>query len=294
MNKTIVLACAAVLAVSCAKPEKAIKAPGTVDGQVITVKAVAGGTLVGWTAREGESVAKDELLGEIDPAKLQNSLQDVDIKGREVDNQEVRLRKKIEDVRANVDYLRKQVGRLERLTRDKAVAGDQLEKTQLQLKDAEASLFDLEKSQAALDLQKDELANKRASLELSLKDLRVVSPVKGIILETFVSPGEMLLPGTALADVLDLGSLYVEAFLEEQEVTTLKLNDKVQLQVDGLPGRTFSGSVSFFGRKAEFSPKYILAEKERKALLYEVRIRLDQDLEVFKVGMPVTVSFGSR
>lgn len=294
MKKTIVLMCAAVLAASCAKPEKAIKAPGTVDGQVITVKTIAGGTLVTWTAREGAAVAKDELLGEVDPAKLQNSLQDVDITGREVLNSEVRLRKKIEDVRANADYLRKQVGRMERLTRDKAIAGDQLEKTQLQLKDAETSLFDLEKSLAALSLQKDGLANRRASLELGLKDLRVVSPVRGVILETFVSQGEMLLPGTALADILDLASLYVEVFLEEQEVTTLKLNDKVQIQVDGMPGKTFSGTISFFGRKAEFSPKYILAEKERQALLYEVRVRLDQDLDVFKVGMPVTVNFGSR
>jgi HlyD family secretion protein len=294
MKRTIVLMCLAVLAASCAKPEKAIKAPGAVDGQVITVKTMAGGTLVTWTAGEGAAVAKGELLGEIDPAKLLNSLQDVDIKGLEVVNQEARLKKKIEDVRANADYLRKQVGRMERLTRDKAIAGDQLEKTQLQLKDAETSLFDLEKSLAALSLQKDELANKRASLELALKDLRVVSPVRGIILETFVSQGEMLLPGTALADVLDLASLYVEVFLEEQEVTSLKLNDKVELQVDGMPGKTFSGTISFFGRKAEFSPKYILAEKERKALLYEVRVRLDQDLDVFKVGMPVTVNFGSR
>jgi HlyD family secretion protein len=294
MKRTLVFMCAAVLAASCAKPEQAIKAPGTVDGQVVTVKAVAGGTLVVWTAREGAAVAKDELLGEIDPAKLQNSLEDVDIKGREIVNQEVRLRKKIEDVRANADYLRKQVGRLERLARDKAVAGDQLEKSQLQLKDAETSLFDLERSLVDLSLQKDALANKRASLELALKDLRVVSPVQGIVLETFASQGEMLLPGTALADVLDLSSLYVEAFLEEREVTALKLNDKVQIQVDGIPGKTFSGTVSFFGRKAEFSPKYILAEKERQALLYEVRVRLDQDLDVFKVGMSVTVSFGSR
>ena len=137
MKKAIIVMCAAVLAASCAKPEKAIKAPGTVDGQVITVKSVAGGTLVAWTVREGATVAKDELLGQIDPAKLQNSLQDVDIKGREVVNDEVRLKKKIEDVRANADYLRKQVGRLERLRTDKAIAGDELEKTQLQLKDAE-------------------------------------------------------------------------------------------------------------------------------------------------------------
>ena len=52
--------------------------------------------------------------------------------------------------------------------------------------------------------------------------------------------------------------------------------------------------ISYFGRKAEFSPKYIVSEKERQALLYQVKVRVDRDLEVFKVGMPVTVVFAGR
>lgn len=294
MKKTIFILCLALAALSCAKTEKAVRAPGTVGGQVVTVKSLAAGTLVVWKAKEGAAAAKDELLGEVDPSKVQNAIQAVEIGRREIDNQEARLRKKLEDVGANVAYLKKQVDRLGRLKADKAVAGDQLDKTELQLLDAQTTLFDLDKSLAGLGLQKETLANKLALLELSLKDLRVVSPVRGVILESFVSQGETLLPGTALADILDLDSLYVEVFLEEKEVALLKLNDPVQIALDGLPGRSFAGTISYFGRKAEFSPKYILSEKERQALLYQVKIRLGQDLEAFKIGMPVTVTFGPR
>ncbi len=294
MKKFLAFLCLALAAASCAKTDKAIRAPGTVDGNVTTIKTTAGGTLVSWTAEEGAAVTRGQLLGEVDPAKIQNSLQGVDIAGREIQNQESQLRKQAEDARANIAYLKKQVERLTRLKQDKAIAGDDLDKTQLKLLDAETTLYNLERSLAGLSLQNEDLANKRQGLNLALKDLRVVSPVRGRILETFVSQGEMLLPGTPLADVLDMDSLYVETFLEEREVSSLKLNDKVEILVDGLPGRTFEGTISFFGRKAEFSPKYILTEKERSALLYEVKVSIGQNLETFKVGMPVTVVFGSR
>jgi hypothetical protein len=52
------------------------------------------------------------------------------------------------------------------------------------------------------------------------------------------------------------------------------------------------GTVSYFGRKAEFSPKYIISEKERKSLLYQVKIKVEGNSGIFKIGMPVTVVFG--
>ncbi len=291
MKRTLLLLCLILAFLSCAKPDKGILAPGTVDGDVYTIKTPAGGTLVSWSAVEGAPVAKDALIGEVDPSKVRNSLEGLEISGHELDNQEAQLRKQIEDARANVAYLKKQVERLTRLKQDKAIAGDDLDKTQLKLTDAETGLYSLERSLRGLALQRDQLANKRQALDLNLKDLRIVSPVNGTVLETFVSQGQMLLPGTPLADVLDVDSLYVETFLEETEISGLKLGDKAEIRVDGLPGRAFEGTVSYFGRKAEFSPKYILSEKERAALLYEVKLSLAGDKSVFKVGMPVTVAF---
>ena len=58
--------------------------------------------------------------------------------------------------------------------------------------------------------------------------------------------------------------------------------------MDGIERPVFRGRIAAFGRKAEFSPKYIVAEKERQALLYQVKVRIDRDLDVFKIGMPVT------
>ncbi len=87
---------------------------------------------------------------------------------------------------------------------------------------------------------------------------------------------------------MDLNTLYIEIFVEGEEVSKLKLGDKVRIYLDGIT-RDFTAEISYFGKKAEFSPKYVISEKERKSLLYLVKIKIEKDKEFFKIGMPVNV-----
>ena len=292
MNKTAVLLISLVLFYSCRSNDREIRAPGVVDGEIASVKAMAAGTLDRFLVREGQTVNQGELIAEINRDKVRNGMEELALGIREIANSEIRAREKRQLLTANLGYWQKQVQRFERLKQNQSISGDQLEKSRLQLKDAQTSLSELDRSLEALQIQKEHIANKRQALDLAEKDLLLRAPVSGVVLETFIGQGETVFPGVALADILDLSSLFVDVFIEEKEIAALKLGQRAAIIVDGLEGRTFSGSISFFGRKAEFSPKYIVAEKERQALLYQVKVRLDRDLEVFKVGMPVTVVFG--
>ena len=291
MKKTAVLLGALALFLSCRKNNLEIRAPGVVDGEVASVKAMATGTLDRLLIREGQTVAKGELIAEINRDKVLNGMEELDLGAREIANSEDRSREKRRLLTANLDYWQKQVQRFERLKQSQSISGDQLEKSRLQLKDAQTSLFELDRSLEALQIQKERITNKRQALVLAEKDLLLHAPASGVVLETFIGQGETVFPGVALADILDLSSLFVDVFIEEKEIAALKLGQRARIIVDGLEERSFSGQISAFGKKAEFSPKYIVAEKERQALLYQVKVRLDRDLEVFKIGMPVTVVF---
>jgi HlyD family secretion protein len=279
------------LLAGCGRNGREVRAPGVVDGEIASVKALAAGTLERLLAREGQAVQAGELLAEINRDKVRNGLEELVLAEREVANSESRARDKRRLLAANLGYWRKQAERFERLQRSQSISGEQLEKARLQRQDADSALFELDRSLAALQIQRERIANKRQALELADRDLLLRSPVSGVVLETFISPGETVLPGAPLADVLDLASLYVDVFVEEGELAHLRLGQEAAIVVDGLEGRSFSGRIAFFGRKAEFSPKYIVAEQERRALLYRVKVALARDLETFKIGMPVTVVF---
>ena len=94
-----------------------------------------------------------------------------------------------------------------------------------------------------------------------------------MVLETFIGQGETVFPGVALVDILDLSSLFVDVFIEEKEIAALKLGQRAGISSTAWTAGLFPGAISAFGRKAEFSPKYIVAEKERQALLYQVKVR---------------------
>lgn len=278
-------------AAGCRRDTGGLRAPGVVQGDAITIRAAIAGTVVKMLSDEGQAVRRGDLLLELDRDHIDNGMQALHLADAELNNSEQRLREKRVMLAANLAYWQRQTERFERLRREQSISGEQLEKTKLQLQEARSGLFDLDKALQAVPIQRDKIANQRGSLEITLKDLELRSPVDGVVMERFVSRGEQVMAGSALLELLDTTSLYVETFLEERELGRLKLGDRVAIRMDGLNGQTFPGILSFFGRKAEFSPKYILAEKERQALLYQVKVRIDTERERFKVGMPVTLEF---
>ena len=265
-----------------------ITAPGVVDGDIITLKAVVSGSLKELDLKEGAPVVKDGVLARIDTAKVENQLSELDINARDIDINVQSISRKLQFLNANIRYLREQVERFRRLKEKNALPGEKLESMELKLMEADTSRFELNKSLDSLQVQREKIQNKQEYLRLLLEDHVIKAPVTGVVMETFVSEGESVFPGTAIADILDTSSLYVEIFIEEKELAGLQLNQDVEIHVDGR-AEPLHGVVSHFGKKAEFSPKYIISEKERQSLLYQVKVKIDNIDGYLKIGMPVTV-----
>jgi HlyD family secretion protein len=269
-----------------------IKAPGIVDGDIITLKAATAGTLQRLAVKEGENVTRDQLVAQVDADKIENQLNELEISGKEIDINGETIASKLKFLDSDIRYLQKQVQRFRRLKEKNAVPGEKLESMELKLMEAESSRFQLQKSLESLAVQREKIENKREYLQLVLADHTINAPVDGVVVEKFISAGETVFPGTALVDILDRSSLYVEVFIEEREMAGLKLNQAAAVRVDGRPGSDLPGVISYFGKKAEFSPKYIISEKERQSLLYRVKVKIQDSTGILKIGMPVTVILG--
>lgn len=290
MKQLLIIILTGLCLISCASSSKEdIRVPGLVDAEIITIKSLVPGTIEQIHCKEGERVRKGQLLFQIDTKKIDNQLLECKLKTNALKINRGKLNKKLSFVEENIKYLQNQVKRFKRLKASSSIAGDSLETMKLKLLEAQTSRYELLKSLDALEVQKEELANKEKYLGLLAGDHNLQAPKEGIVLEKFVSPGENVLPGTALADIIDISSLYIEAFVEHREMSTLMLGQTVQVMVDGYSGQSLTGTISHFGRKAEFSPKYIVSEKERQSLLYQIKITPQGNRDIYKLGMPVTI-----
>jgi multidrug resistance efflux pump len=79
-------------------------------------------------------------------------------------------------------------------------------------------------------------------------DLAVVkSPITGTVIKKIGNVGEIGTPGSPIAMVADLKSLYITANVEETELHRVKTGQNVKFTIDSIPGVDFSGQVLSIG-----------------------------------------------
>lgn len=105
---------------------------------------------------------------------------------------------------------------------------------------AEASLQRLRN----LDVPEEEIERLRKTGKAS-RTLSYRAAADGVVLEKSAVRGMRFMPGEALYRIADLSNVWLVADVFEQDLGYVKLGQEVDVTVNSLPGRTFTGKVSF-------------------------------------------------
>jgi HlyD family secretion protein len=124
----------------------------------------------------------------------------------------------------------------------------------------------------------------------------VKNPVAGTVLATYAEAGEIVQPGQALYKIADLGTVEVRAYVSEPQLTQVHLGSAADVVFDAGDGArgTLSGTVSWMSSQAEFTPTPIQTREERADLVYAIKIRVVNEADRLKIGMPVDVRFAGQ
>jgi HlyD family secretion protein len=115
----------------------------------------------------------------------------------------------------------------------------------------------------------------------------IAAPSAGVVTSRLVEPGELVTAGAPLVILMDLDRAWVNAYVEETVVPTLKLSANVTIVTDA--GDRLPGQIAFIAPRAEFTPRNVQTAAERARLVYRVRVTLDNRAGILKPGMPVDV-----
>ena len=113
------------------------------------------------------------------------------------------------------------------------------------------------------DIGDDEIDRMARSGETQ-KNVTLRAPISGFVMERNAFPKERVTADTALYTVADLSSVWVIADVFEYEASGVQLHQAATLTLDAVPGRTFTGRVS-----------YILPQVDPATRTLKVRIDFD-------------------
>lgn len=78
--------------------------------------------------------------------------------------------------------------------------------------------------------------------------MNIQAPMDGTIVKNELSAGQMVAAGQTLAQIVDLGKLYIEANIEETVIKDVSVGQEVDVTVDAEEGTKIKGTVKKIGK----------------------------------------------
>ncbi|HEY3274985.1 MAG TPA: efflux RND transporter periplasmic adaptor subunit [Syntrophorhabdaceae bacterium] len=132
----------------------------------------------------------------------------------------------------------------------------------------------------------------RASLAAAqerFKDTVIFAPTDGIVLRKNVEPGETVAQGIPIVTIGDLEKPWVKVYVKEDKIALIRPGQKASVTVDTYKNKAYEGVVSYISSEAEFTPKTVQTPEERVKLVFGVKVRVKNDHNELKPGMPADV-----
>ena len=290
---------------------------GTLEWDRITVPATAAEPITIIRVQEGDRVAKEQVLMQLDAARTQARLQNAQSEveraaqalkemqsgARQENIREARAR--VESLTAQAKYADEQLLRVRTLVQQKFLSRTDLDRAIANSNSAQA---DLRAAQANLELlqngtRSEQIAQAQAKLQaaqaqvdginIDLQRLTVRAPRMGRIDSLPYKQGDQPTVGAPLAIVLVGESPIARIYVPEPMRLQIKPGDAVSVHVDGA-AKEFVGTVRSIRSEPSFTPYYALNGKDAARLSFLAEINLGPDAARLPAGVPVQVSIKAR
>jgi len=259
-----------------------------------------------WMVKEGESVKPGDPVVRFDTANLasdiettQDSLRnkreenvqkeaddkhqrfelDVEVRKAENDNRQKEIDAAIPPgIESKLEYERKQ---LEKKRSDFSLESARTNRI-VKLAESESQIKTLEIEVQDLEAKLDRLKNNLSALTLTTKTAGAVLYAVDDWSGRKVQVGDTVTSTFKVAQIPDMSSLEVQAWISETHIQHIKVGDSVDLSLDAYPDRHYRGVIREISKSAEALRRW------GRSHYFKVQVKMEKiDLEIMKPGMSV-------
>ncbi len=290
MKTSIFILTTAVLFSACSTDKNAYDASGTFEAIETIVSAEATGTIQELNIEEGQTLKSGSTIGFIDSTQLYLKRKQLQAQIRAVLSKKPNVSAQLAALIEELQHAEREQRRIANLVRSDAA-------TQKQLDDATAQVDIIKRKisaqESSLGITTSSLSEETLPLQVQIEQLddqlakcRIINAVNGTVLTKYAEVYESTTSGKPLYKIADLSTVILRAYITGDQLSKIKLNQKVSVLVDDEDGKykEYSGTIHWISDKAEFTPKTIQTKDERANLVYAVKIGVKND-GFLKIGM---------
>ena len=218
---------------------------GTVEARCrYTIGPIVTGRLLRLDVNVGDRVREGQTLGEIDPVDLPDRIRAQEAASGRAEAAVRGASSQLDDAQARFSYADSQARRFEKLVAAKAVS---LESAESWRKERDVAAAISASARANLAAARQELERTRAEREALLtllKNLRLTSPVNGLVVSREGEPGSTVSAGQPVIGLIDPESVRIHVRIDQTHASGLKAGLPVSIVLRSagnvsLPGRVF-------------------------------------------------------
>ncbi len=293
--------------------EKEFVLYGNIDQKEIELAFLDAGRIAEIFAQEGDYVKKDQVLARLDTKRLEDTIQIAKAKEAQANANLDRLkngtrpeeiaqaRASVNAAKAQANFATSQYKRADDLHKNNALSKQDYENSlqaynvanaelELQEKNLELALIgprdeDIAQAQALLLESQKNLE----ALYTQLDDANLKAPIDAIVNRRLLEAGDIASAQKAVFSLAIMSPKWVRAYISEPQLGLIKEGMKAFIYSDSHPNNPQEATVGYISSVAEFTPKYVQTEELRTALVYEVRLYLEDAENKLRLGMPITV-----
>lgn len=301
---------AVLLFASCSSGSDNYDASGNFESDEVIVSAQQNGQLLSFTVKEGDTLSKGAIVGQIDVTGATLQKEQVEASINALHDKTTNPYPQLELVQKQLVVQQSQLDQQlrERTRTENLVKADAA--TQKQLDDINSLIDQLQKqinvTRQQLSAQNTEIAEKNRSVLSEKSPLEksaaqyadqvrkgvIINPLTGTVLTRYALEGEMTTVGKALYKIANLDTLLLRAYITGTQLPQVKLGQTVTVRIDAgnKNYKQYPGTISWISDKSEFTPKTIQTKDERANLVYAIKVRVKND-GFLKIGMYAEIKF---
>ncbi|RIK96679.1 MAG: glycoside hydrolase family 43 [Proteobacteria bacterium] len=300
-------------------PPNIVSANGRIEATEIDIATRTPGRVKDILVSEGDFVTAGQTLVEMDTEVLQAQRREAEAQWRRamigIDTAKTQVVQRraerqaalavVAQRRAELDAAEKRFQRSSELAQRGATSIETLDNDRARFEGAKAAVSAAEAQVAAADstisAAESQVVNASAAVEAAkattdriqaeIDDSTLKSPRDGRVQFRVVQPGEVIVAGGRVLNVIDLSDVYMTFFLPTEVAGRIAIGAETRLVLDAAREVIIPARVTFVADVAQFTPKTVETTEERQKLMFRIKARIDPDLlrkhiRQVKTGLP--------